>query len=65
MFLIAGRILHWTGSHRVSAVSGMLSRRPDLGGPFLVGTAALLGFPPFVTFVTEVAIVLALNALWG
>ena len=60
MFIVAGRVLHWTGTHKVAAVRGMLARRPDLGGPFLVGTAALLGFPPFVTFVTEVAIMIAL-----
>ena len=35
----------------------LLARRPDLARPFLAGTAALLGFPPFVLFFTEVAIV--------
>lgn len=40
-------------------VVGLSARRPDLGGPLLIGTAALLGFPPFVLFFTEVAIVVA------
>jgi hydrogenase-4 component F len=60
MFVVAGRVLSETGSSRIEDVSGLLQRRPDLGWPFLAGTAALLGFPPFVTFFTEVAIVVAL-----
>lgn len=59
MFVLAGRILADTKSHRVADVKDLLRRRPELGGPFLVGTAALLGFPPFVTFFTEVGIIVA------
>jgi hydrogenase-4 component F len=57
MFLLAGRISALTGSHRIADVRHLLARRPDLAGPFLLGAAALLGFPPFVTFFTEVGIV--------
>ena len=66
MFVVAGRVLNITGSSRISHVTGLLRRRPDLGWPFLVGSAALLGFPPFVTFFTEVAVLLALTqaGLW-
>jgi len=66
MFVIAGRVLNVTGSSRIADVTGLLKRRPDLGWPFLVGSAALLGFPPFVTFFTEVAILVALTqaGLW-
>jgi hydrogenase-4 component F len=66
MFVIAGRVLNVTGSSRIDHVTGLLKRRPDLGWPFLVGSAALLGFPPFVTFFTEVAILVALAeaGLW-
>ncbi len=59
MFVLAGRILGYTGSHYIADVRNLLRRRPDLGGPFLLGAAALLGFPPFVTFFTEVAIIVA------
>jgi hydrogenase-4 component F len=59
MFVLAGRVSTLTGSHRVADVTGLLRSRPDLGGPFLLGTAGLLGFPPFVTFFTEVAIIVA------
>ncbi|MFZ0531434.1 MAG: proton-conducting transporter membrane subunit, partial [Propionicimonas sp.] len=59
MFVLAGRILSFTGSHRVADVRRLLRLRPDLAGPFLLGAAALLGFPPFVTFFTEVAIIFA------
>jgi formate hydrogenlyase subunit 3/multisubunit Na+/H+ antiporter MnhD subunit len=59
MFVLAGRVLGFTGSHHIADVRNLLRRRPDLGGPFLLGAAALLGFPPFVTFFTEVAILVA------
>jgi hydrogenase-4 component F len=59
MFVVAGRILDDAGSSKVDDVHALLARRPDLGRPFLAGTAALLGLPPFVLFFTEVAIVLA------
>ena len=59
MFVQAGRILTAEGSTRIADVRGLMARRPDLAAPFLAGTAALLGFPPFVLFFTEVAIVLA------
>lgn len=59
MFVLAGRILGYTGSHDIADVRNLLRRRPDLAGPFLLGAAALLGFPPFVTFFTEVAIIVA------
>ena len=59
MFVVAGRILAAEGSSRIDDVHGLLTRRPDLARPLLAGTAALLGFPPFVLFLTEVAIVIA------
>jgi hydrogenase-4 component F len=66
MFVVAGRVRDLTGTSRISAVTGLLSTRPDLGWPFLAGSAALLGFPPNVTFFTEVAILVALTqaGLW-
>ena len=59
MFVVAGRVLAAHRSARVADVRDLLVRRPDLARPFLAGTAALLGFPPFVLFFTEVAIVVA------
>ncbi len=59
MFVVAGRILAAQGSSKVAEVRDLLARRPDLARPFLAGTAALLGFPPFVLFFTEVAILIA------
>ncbi|MGB7980011.1 MAG: proton-conducting transporter membrane subunit [Candidatus Nanopelagicales bacterium] len=58
-FVVAGRILAAEGSSRTADVTALLARRPDLARPLLAGTAALLGFPPFVLFFTEVAIVVA------
>lgn len=59
MFVLAGRILGFVRSHRIADVRNLLRVRPDLAAPFLLGAAGLLGFPPFVTFFTEVAIIIA------
>jgi hydrogenase-4 component F len=59
MFVVAGRILAAEGSARTADVTGLLERRPELARVLLAGTAGLLGFPPFVLFLTEVAIVVA------
>jgi hydrogenase-4 component F len=59
MFVVAGRILTAEGSTKVGDVRALLARRPGLAVPFLAGTAALLGFPPFSLFFSEVAILLA------
>ncbi len=66
MFVVAGRVRDVTGTSRISGVTGLLTSRPDLGWPFLAGSAALLGFPPHLTFFTEVAILVALTqaGLW-
>lgn len=59
MFVVAGRILDDAGSTKIEDVHALLARRPDVARPFLAGSAALLGLPPFVLFFTEVAIVFA------
>ncbi|HQY34029.1 MAG TPA: proton-conducting transporter membrane subunit [Actinotalea sp.] len=59
LFVVAGRILAAEGSTRIEDVRGLLGRRPDLAVPYLAGMAALLGFPPFALFFSEVAIVVA------
>ncbi len=59
MFVVAGRVLGHVGSHHIADVRNLLRERRDLGAPFLLGAAALVGFPPFVTFFTEVAIIVA------
>jgi hydrogenase-4 component F len=58
-FLVAGRILITEGTTEIGRIRALLTRRPGLGVPLLVGMAALLGFPPFSLFFSEVAIVLA------
>ena len=59
LFLVAGRILAAEGSSPIADVRGLLARRPAWPAAVLAGIAALLGFPPFALFATEVAIVLA------
>ena len=60
LFVVSGRILDVEGTTTIADVRGLLTRRPGLAVPFLVGMAALLGFPPSALFFSEVAIVLAL-----
>ena len=59
LFVVAGRMLALLGTSKIDEVSGLLGRAPRLAVPYLVGSAALLGFPPFGLFFSEVAIVVA------
>jgi hydrogenase-4 component F len=59
LFVVAGRVLEAEGTTAVADLGGLLRSRPDLAVPYAAAMAALLGFPPFALFFTEVAIVLA------
>jgi hydrogenase-4 component F len=56
LFLGAGRILQLTGSHLVADVRGLAARDPVLAGLVGLGVLALLGFPPFSLFASELGI---------
>ncbi len=53
LFLASGEILLVEGTSEIEQVPSLLSRRPVLGGIFAFGLVALLGFPPFSLFVSE------------
>ena len=53
LFLASGEILLTEGTSEIEHVPALLSRRPVLGGIFGFGLFALLGFPPFSLFVSE------------
>jgi hydrogenase-4 component F len=53
LFLASGEILLTEGTSEIEQVPALLSRRPVLGGIFAFGLVALLGFPPFSLFVSE------------
>jgi hydrogenase-4 component F len=59
LFVLAGRLLSAEGTTVISNVRSLLVRRPGLAVPWLVGMAALLGFPPSSVFFSEVGIVVA------
>ncbi len=59
LFVVAGRMLAAEGTTTIADVRGLLARRPDVAVPLVVGMTALLGFPPFALFFSEVAIVLS------
>ena len=59
MFVVAGRILSATRTSRIDQIGSLLRTHPSLARPWLAGMAALLGFPPFGLFLTEVAIIVA------
>ena len=56
LFLTAGRLHAVYGSKDVAVLSGVIKRMPFAGLLFTVGTFALLGFPPFGSFVAEMLI---------
>jgi len=53
LFLASGEILLVEGTSEIKDIPALLSRRPVLGGIFAFGLVALLGFPPFSLFVSE------------
>jgi len=56
LFIGAGRILQITGSSRIDAVRGLAGRAPVLAGCFGIGVLAVIGFPPFSLFASELGI---------
>ena len=54
LFLASGEVLLTEGTSEIERVPALLSRRPVLGGIFGFGLLALLGFPPFSLFVSEI-----------
>jgi len=59
LFLTSGEIMATEGTSRIDGVRALLARRPVLGGLFGVGLVALLGFPPFSLFSSELQMVRA------
>ncbi|MEU8972104.1 proton-conducting transporter membrane subunit [Streptomyces monashensis] len=55
-FCASGRILHLTGTSRIGRVNGLLARAPSVGGVFGCAVVALLAFPPFSLFASELGI---------
>jgi hydrogenase-4 component F len=55
LFLSSGEIYHLEGTTEIGKISGLLARRPVLGGIFGFGLMALVGFPPFSLFVSELS----------
>ncbi|OIJ99429.1 hydrogenase [Streptomyces sp. MUSC 14] len=55
-FCASGRILHLTGTSRIGRVNGLLARAPSVGGVFGFAVVALLAFPPFSLFASELGI---------
>jgi hydrogenase-4 component F len=56
VFCSSGDIFQDHGTTDIQRVHGLLVRRPLVGATFGLGLAALLGFPPFSLFASELAI---------
>ncbi|MDN3027169.1 proton-conducting transporter membrane subunit [Streptomyces sp. S.PB5] len=55
-FCASGRILQITGTARIGRVRGLLASAPASAGAFGVAVAALMAFPPFSLFSSELGI---------
>jgi hydrogenase-4 component F len=55
-FLASGHILQVTGTSRIDGVRGLLGRSPLVAAGFGAALLALLGFPPFSLFASELGI---------
>ncbi len=56
LFLTAGRLRAVYGTNQVASLSGVIRVLPFSGALFAIGTFALLGFPPFGSFMAEMLI---------
>lgn len=56
LFLTAGRMRSVYGTNEVAPLSGVIRVLPFTGMLFAVGIFALLGFPPFASFIAEMLI---------
>lgn len=59
LFLASGRILQTTGTSLISGVKGLTAGQPLLAGSVGLGVLALVGFPPFSLFASELGILRA------
>jgi hydrogenase-4 component F len=55
-FCASGRILNLTGTTRIGRVRGLIAQAPPLAGVFALAVVALMGFPPFSLFASEIGI---------
>jgi hydrogenase-4 component F len=55
-FCASGQILHLRGTSKIGRVRGLLAQSPWLGALFGLAVVALLGFPPFSLFASELGI---------
>jgi hydrogenase-4 component F len=55
-FCASGQILHLRGTSKIGRVRGLLAQSPWLGTLFGLAVVALLGFPPFSLFASELSI---------
>ncbi|GAA3830557.1 proton-conducting transporter transmembrane domain-containing protein [Streptomyces chiangmaiensis] len=55
-FCASGRILQITGTVRIGRVRGLLGRAPATAGVFALAVVALMAFPPFSLFASELGI---------
>ncbi|MBK6650406.1 MAG: hypothetical protein IPG42_12380 [Betaproteobacteria bacterium] len=56
LFLAAGRMRAVYGTNDIAALSGVIKRLPFAGSIFALGVFALLGLPPFGSFMAEMLI---------
>jgi hydrogenase-4 component F len=59
LFLGAGRMLQLTGTSRIDRVHALAARAPALAWCFGLGILAIIAFPPFSLFASEIGIVRA------
>ena len=59
MFLVAGFLIHRTGTASIREMSGVEKTAPKLAGFFLVGGLAACGLPGLSPFVSEIMVIIA------
>ncbi|MFH1008699.1 MAG: proton-conducting transporter membrane subunit [Candidatus Latescibacterota bacterium] len=59
LFLTSGNILHLYGSKKISDVKGLLHREPLTGWLWIVSLLAIIGLPPFPSFLSKFLLITA------
>lgn len=60
IFTTVGNVIHLTHTQRISKIRALLERCPSVAWVLLLATIAVMGFPPFGLFTSELLLLLAI-----
>ena len=64
IFVTVGHAAQLAGSQKIANIRGLIHTQPSIGWCFVIGTAAIAGFPPFGVFTSEFLLFTATMKSW-